>query len=253
MKLLYTFITTILLSTGVFAQDLEVNGIPVLFVVNDETFPESWKTESINAQGIDLDTAEIKRSYELVKKAFAKYPETVLKNNLRAIYVLKSITFYGQPFGGTNSNDVLYIANKGKQSAYSDDYIEQTIHHEFSSILLRNFPDYFQKEKWLSYNKVGYGDGGVAALKSGSSSQVLDTALHARGFLHQYANSDMENDFNSFAENIFLPEMEFYNVADAYAPIAGKLELIIAFYNELDAQFSRKYFKKIKPAHIKNY
>ncbi|HYG49894.1 MAG TPA: hypothetical protein VD905_03280 [Flavobacteriales bacterium] len=252
MKSFYFLVATFFVSILAHAQEYTVSGIPVRFIVTDETFPESWKSESINAQGVSLDSSEIERSLELVKKAFSKYPESILQANLRAIYVLKSIAFYGQAFGGTNSSDVLYIANNGRQSAYSDNYIEQTIHHEFSSILLRNFPDYFQKEKWLSYNKIEYGDGGVEALKTAKSSQVLDTALHVHGFLHQYASSDMENDFNSFAENIFLPELEFYDVVSTYPAIAGKFEIIISFYNALDELFTKKYFKKIEPARVKN-
>ncbi len=91
-----------------------------------------------------------------------------------------------------------------------------------------------------------YGDGGVMALKEAKDSQKFDPQLNDKGFLHQYANSDMENDFNSFAENLFYPASEFYNIVGEYEKLNQKLEIIIEFYHSIDKTFTKGYFDGFK-------
>ena len=118
----------------------ERTGIQIFFKIDKEAFPKSWETEEISAKGTSLDKIEIDRSLKVIIKALSKYPIELVKENIAKIYILKSIEFYGQEFGATNSNDVIYIANNGELLGYSDFYIEKSFHHEFSSILLRNYP-----------------------------------------------------------------------------------------------------------------
>jgi len=66
----------------------------------------------------------------------------MLAANLKAVYFLKEMAFFNTPFGGTNSADNLYLTSNGITLGYTNDYIEQTFHHEFSSILFRNHPEY---------------------------------------------------------------------------------------------------------------
>ncbi len=220
----------------------ERSGIPIYVTVDDETFPDYWKTDEINAKGQDLERSKVKHSISLLKEELKKYPVEVLKANLKRVYFLKSIEFYNVEFGGTNSYDRLYFTNNGESDGYTDQYLVQTIHHEFSSIFLRNFPDYFLQDEWEKNNKIPYGDGGVAALKSSQSSLEFDSTYNANGFLYQYANSDVENDLNSFAENIFAPSPEFYDLVDKYPALKNKWKLIIKFYNSIDPKFTEDYF-----------
>ena len=223
----------------------ERTGITIHFRVNDETFPENWKTEEINAKGVSLDTLEIKRSLKFINAALDKYPTDILMKNLREVYILKSIEFYGQGFGGTYATDIVYIANDGVDKGYSEDYLEQTFHHEFSSILLYNHEDSFDKEKWKSFNELSYGSGGVQALKDGKDNQSIDPILNVKGFLTQYASSDFEEDFNSFAENIFVPNCEFHMAIKENLKLAEKRKLIIDFYNSFDKTFTQEYFEAL--------
>lgn len=220
-------------------------GIPIFFEIDNETFPKSWETEKISAKGISLDKIEIDRSFKVVIKALSKYPIEVLKENISKIYILKSLEFYGQEFGATNSQDVIYIANNGELLGYSDSYIEESFHHEFSSILLRNYPELFNEDNWERINKISYGNGGVQALKNSKDSQSFDSFLALKGFLYEYAISDLENDFNSFAENLFNPSVEFYLFVDKYVCIHQKYKLIIEFYAKLNKSFTEEYFREI--------
>lgn len=129
---------------------------------------------------------------------------------------------------------------------FTDEYLEKTFHHEFSSILLRNYPEYFDEKLWTEQNSIHYGKGGVQAIKKGNDSQKFDSLMHLQGFLHQYAVSDMENDFNSFAENLFLPEKGFRDAVIRYVRLTNKLAIIMAFYHSIDKNFTLEYFEKFE-------
>ncbi|MCB9189939.1 MAG: hypothetical protein H6600_08920 [Flavobacteriales bacterium] len=220
--------------------------IPIYFEVNDDTFPESWHSDEIAAKGVDLDTSEIERSKRNVLAALKKYPIEFLQKNLKGIYVLKSIEFFGQKFGGTNSSDIVYIANNGVSMGYTNFYLEKSFHHEFSSILLRNYPSLLDKSKWAEKNGISYGAGGVQALKNNTDSQSLQDKWASKGFLHEYACSSQENDFNAFAENIFNPDKDFYNQVEKFEVLKHKFDMIIDFYAHLDPWFSRNFFEMIR-------
>ncbi|MFL5752385.1 MAG: hypothetical protein ACJ76F_03185 [Bacteroidia bacterium] len=222
-------------------------GIPIIFVEEENMFPESWYGGEINGKGFSLDTSEYERSEKMILKALSKYPVPVLTKNLKKIYIVHSIQFYGQTFGGTNSNDRVYVGNKGVEMGYTDEYLEQTFHHEFSSVLLRKYPSFFDQENWKAANSedFSYGKGGVAALKSGESDQDFDSTLNKQGILCQYGKASVEEDFNTFAENLFLSSDNFWDIIARYERLNKKAQLIINFYKKLDPVFTGKYFEKI--------
>jgi len=244
IRLINIFLILQLLTGCVQSQVVDYNtGVLIAYEVDEHTFPKSWKTKEVNATAVSLDTVEIERSTQLIKTALKKYPVEVLNKNLRTIYVLKSIEFYGQVYGGTNSTAIVYLGNNGVENGYTDTFVEQSFHHEFSSILLRNFPSRFKKSEWTSVNRLSYGEGGVQALMNSKDSQEFDSTFNSNGFLHEYATSSMENDFNSFAENLFMPEKEFWNLVEADAGLTKKLNVIIDFYHQINEQFTKEYFK----------
>ena len=157
--------------------------------------------------------------------------------------------FYEVGYGGTNSTDALYLTNSGTAAGYSDLYLEQTFHHEYSSILYRNYPSFIDEEAWKEINIAGFDyndpENGVGAIRNNESSQDLDTALCKKGFLTQYSLSGIENDINTFAQNIFSPSAGFWKIVDQYPRIKQKVKLLIDFYNKIDPLFTVDYFKKL--------
>jgi hypothetical protein len=129
---------------------------------------------------------------------------------------------------------------------YTDIAIEKEFHHEFSSILKYNYG--LDEITWRQVNPAGFvyfdeTTGGTGAIKAGKASQTFDPKEHEMGFLYEYAESTLENDFNSFAENIFMGEESFFNIVESYDKLKSKLNLTIAFYNSLDPVFTIDYFK----------
>jgi len=232
-------------SRGYYTDSL--SGIKIVW--DEVSFPNKWLYSPINAFYAPIEEKERKRFIPILIKAMRKYPVYVLEKNLKCIYITGYLNFYGVRYGGTNSNECLYLANEGVQKGYTDFYLEQLFHHEFSSILLRNYGKWFDSKEWLNYTKHEFKEGtsGVDAIKNGTNKLDFDEELCQKGILYQYALSNLENDFNSYAENLFCPRKEFWKVVEQYPNVKQKLFLITEFYNQLHSQFNMDYFMKFKP------
>lgn len=197
-------------------EDTTIQQVRVVFDYSADIFPDDWRNERIDAQGQQIAVEEIARSKQVAVKALNKYSTRLLANNLKGLYFLKSMKFFGVSFGGTNSLDRLYVTNNGVALGYTDTYIEQTFHHEFSSILFRNYEKIFDSVAWKKANDptFDYNDpeSGVGAIRTGRSSQVLDTSLTKYGFLTEYSMSSLENDLNTMAQNLFMPDKNFWRI-----------------------------------------
>ncbi len=227
----------------------ETTGIELVFVSHPNMFPQNWYSNHIDPKAEPLDQNEVDRSIALIKGCFQKYPDSLLQTYLQKVYILKSLAFFGAFYGGTYSENAVYLSNKGIAHGYSKSYIEKVFHAEFSSILFNRNRQLFTDSLWHAANKKGvvYGDGGMQALKAGKSSETFISKINDKGFLNQYAQSSIENDFNAFAKNLFVPGAEFWAITSKFAGLKKKLELTVAFYHELDAEFTLEYFKSFTP------
>ncbi|MEO7983993.1 MAG: hypothetical protein ABI688_07920 [Bacteroidota bacterium] len=229
--------------------DTTIKGVMIRFGYSTTIFPESWQPSPISAKGEPISKSEIQRCKTVMIKALSKYPPNALQKELDAVYFLKSMKFYDVGYGGTNSTDALYLTDDGTESGYTDLYLEQTFHHEYSSILYRNHPSFIDEEAWKKANIAGFDyndpENGVGAIRNNESSQDLDTLLCKKGFLTQYSLSGMENDINTFAQNIFSPSEGFWQIVDQYPRIRIKTRLLIDFYNKIDPLFTYNYFREL--------
>jgi hypothetical protein len=229
--------------------DTTIRGVTISFKYHQSIFPSSWQAAPISAAGERIDAKEIVRCNSIIDKALRKYPTGALANDLQVIYFLKSMKFYDVGYGGTNSTDALYLTNNGESMGYTDLYLEQTFHHEYSSILFRNHPEWLDQKAWMAANLPGFDyndpENGVGAIRNNASSQELDNMLCQKGFLTQYAQSSLENDINTFAQNLFSPSEGFWQLIDQYPRVNKKMKLLVRFYNRIDPAFTETYFRNL--------
>jgi hypothetical protein len=223
----------------------EKSGTKIYFATDDDMFPASWQEDDINGYAKSLQMSELGRSVEVLFRALDKYPVAVLQKNLRCIYIFKDLEFYGQPYGGTNSNDVVYVTNNGIDDGYTDAYLEQLFHAEFSSILLRNFAPESYEKTWSNINdeEFTYGEGGVKEIREGNAGLTYGEYYYESGFLYEYAMSGSENDLNSIAKNLFCPVNDFWYLYEDYCKLKSKINLAIELYHSIDSEFSISYFR----------
>ncbi len=218
---------------------------PVYTELQAGMFPSDWLNPPISITADPLSENEVERTLQLVGRAMRRYPPGLLSEELDGVYLTGSLRFSGVDASGTNSLDRVYVVNGGKGLGYTDDFVESTFHHEFSSILLRNHPGYFAEADWRSANPSGfeYGSGGVDAILEGPARQDLDFRLYESGFLNEYSLAGLEEDFNEIAENLFMGMPAFWSAVDHYPALAKKVDVMIAFYHELDPMFTEDYFR----------
>ena len=210
-------------------------------------FPKEWLLSSINAKAQSLDEGEFQRCRKIILSGLEKYPSELVLKNLKSVYLLRYLEYFGIEAGGTNSLSSVYLISKGKAKGFTDFWVEKTFHAEFSSILLRNYTTLFDEEKWKEINglKVHYGRGGVEAIGEKKMDKTFDFVLNEIGFLHEYGKSSLENDFNAFVEQLFMGNKNFWQRVNTYPKLNKKLEMVIGFYQHIHPSFTIEYFRSL--------
>lgn len=222
-------------------------GVSIRCDVDSQMFPVAWQGGAIQASAMPLDRSEVDRSVACATAALGVYPTELVKRNLRTVYFAKELRFFHIPYGGTNSLDAVYISNMGASQGYTDAFLRGAFHHEFSSILLRNYADQFDRAAWREANAPGteYRDGGTQAIADGSADMKYRPKYNVDGFLNQYGTASIEEDFNTYAEALLSGDREFWGVVARYPRVAKKKDLAVAFYKSLDPQFTEDFFRTL--------
>ena len=222
-------------------------GVVISFDASDNIFPRRWHRNKIKARVISLPQADRNRIIASLEKAFSKYPANILHKYLKTVFVLKKLEFFGLPYGGTYSKNNIYISSDDSLSTGTDFFVESIFHHEFSSILLKNYKCRFDENAWklLNPHDFVYGKGGISAISDGTSSMVFDANLNKLGFLNKYSQSSIEEDINVFSQNLFCGNKSFWEIVDKFDIIRAKTHLIIEFYNIINPVFTESYFRNL--------
>lgn len=218
--------------------------VKISFELDDDMFPANWlkKPHSISAK--PLKETEWARSEMIVKQALNRYPQAVLEKHLKRVYVITDLHFTGIQAGGTYWKDRVFMSNKGVRMGFTDKYLLESFHHEFSSILFRKNRAEFDLDKWKSANERGfkYGGSGTNAIKQGKGSLYFERKLGERGFINQYAMSSVEEDFNTISARLFTVNDSFRNIYKKYPRLRKKIDIAIEFYESIDPQLNKSFF-----------
>lgn len=243
MRSLLTFfaISALSLTQAREATRLEI----ILDQASAEIFPESWRGGTINASAMPLLDTEVRRFRDIVGRAMAKYPPALLDSTLKALYGLGHLEYHGVFTGGTRSTDAIYIVCKPR---YTDEEVERLIHAEYSSVLFQKFAGKFDAAAWQRQKAKGanYFGSGVAAVKAGKTSGEMKPELNEQGFLHEYAQASIEEDFNSHANRIFMGDAAYWQTVDKHPRLKAKAVLTMIFFSKLDASFTGEFFDSLK-------
>jgi hypothetical protein len=221
------------------AQNLTTQTDIVCFDGKLSVFPDEWLDKKTRARATACDTIKFKTDLSAIQKAFSKYPKNFIDNEVKHIYIMGKISFNKEWFTGTNSRYDIFIAST------DNDEIEKTFHHEFSSILLRNHPNFTMEINWKALSPELIGGNSAFAIEQGYNDVTFNKKLCEKGYLSKYSLSNWENDFNMYAENIFTGGKEFWKIVDAYPKVKIKTNMVIAYYAKLNAVLSEDYFRAL--------
>lgn len=210
-------------------------------------FPESWRDGKVAASAEALSDVRREEALRMMDAALSKYPAEVLSEHLRTLYLLGELRYRGVITSGTNSRTAVYVKIGPVEKGFTARHNEGVFHAEFSSILIRNRPQFLDQEAWKAAIPPGFsylGDG-VDAVKQGKARTKADSMLNAQGFLSQYSQSTLENDFNGYAARLWTGDAALWQLAKEHSPIQRKLTLVLQFYQQLHDQLDEPFFRNL--------
>lgn len=218
----------------IFDEVTEDHGVAVRWKLGPGFFPVDWL--QYGAKATPIEERELRRMPRLLAQALAPYPKALLSTELRRVCYAKDLFFYGQPYGGTNSSDTIYLSSEGVSEGFTDAYMVGSLHHEFSSILMRNRA--FDEDAWAACNLEDFRyasehNGGVEAIESGATGLDGHPTHYARGLLCEYGGAELEEDVNTFAELLMTEPEKLRKIERRYPVVAAKAKLLREFYRSL--------------------
>ena len=141
---------------------------------------------------------------------------------------------------GMYEKDKLFLFYNHKDGDNSDLFLEQTIHHEFSSVVIKsyNFPAF----DWLKLNPADFeyiiNPSRINACMNSAKSYSASDAQLRQGLVSSYGKANAENDINSYAELIFTEPKTMKAYIRKYPRIGPKYEMLKRFYLSASPEFS---------------
>lgn len=170
-----------------------------------------------------------------IEAALNSYPEGFVASLINAIFISGELWFDGERAGGTYLHSWLIVASTtrpGKESNYQAALYG--VHHELSSFVFNKSP--LTGITWQKLMPANWQEAnGYAQALDVDRSLAPD---YHNGFLSKYAETSVENDFNTYAEFVFGKEKELTELAREYPRIAKKLGLFISAYSTLSPEMA---------------
>jgi hypothetical protein len=212
----------------------------VSFSYSKGIFPSEWTQDPINAVAKPMSIIKRLSALSTVKRSYKKYPQSLLGETIKKVYLLEDLDCYNTNYGATSSNDTIYLVY------FWPDASELLFHHEMSHVLRLKYKKYLDEDAFTSFNKEGfsYGNNALEAINSGKSSTDVTEEYAKDGFLHQYAMTGLCEDVASFSESLFMGNKTFWKLYNENPKIKSKADIIINFYHSIDSTFTKDYFEK---------
>ena len=213
-------------------------------VKSKQYFTDEWNNDFVRPKATPIKDDQLRRFLTILPVELHKYPTSLIKSDLHAIALSSSLSLYGIEYGGSNSGKRIYMTVLSAEQGYTDEYIRRTIHHEFSSILIRDHK--FPLKEWREAlpDGVKYNDSidkEVKTIEAGRDISLASSKLLEQGFLSSYGLTNYINDVNTYAELLFVDPNELKRLSDKYKTIRVKYDLLIDFYKNLDIKYNWKF------------
>lgn len=177
---------------------------------------------------------------KIVNTALKKYPATLIRKHLKEIRIGGQYRENDGIITGMYEGDTLFLFFNHKDGDNSDLFLEQTIHHEFSSVLIKLFD--FPAFDWLKLNSENFdyiiNPAEINAYMNAIQSYSANETQLNQGLVSSYGKANAENDINCYVELIFTQPKTMRTYIKKYPRVGLKYEMIKAFYLSISPGFS---------------
>ncbi len=192
---------------------------------------------------LDLHPGDERVALDLVDDAFAVYPAGFVPRVLKTVALASHIDVWGEDAGGFYHDHMIAVNFEGLEDGGTHSFDVDTVHHELSSIVRRETT--FNVTTWEAANPKGFrymSLQGYKAVLADAGPVAGDAALHRAGFVSQYGQTSLDNDWNTYAERIFGHGTEFARWLTVEPARRPKTRLLMDVYMSLDPRFTA-YFQ----------
>ncbi len=217
-------------------------GVKIVYTINDDFEPIIIGGGRLQFDVVKpIETRVLARYPALLTKAFEKYPVSVIKEYLSAIYFAKELDYKELRYAGTYDafRKIVYLIDNGNRS---NELSIGTFHHEFSSLLLKRHT--FFLNPWLEQNPKGfkYSKETANTIKDiYGVSHVGTPEDYNLGFMNAYCRISFEDDFNEYSKIIFMQPGKFKKIMNQYPRVRAKFKIWLDFYHKIDPIFTEEY------------
>ena len=183
------------------------------------------------------------RIRHIIEVELARYPAGTLEGVLRHVLVVGTLSQTGRKGGGAYFLGMVFIAVGNQDDGRrTDQHVVQILHHEISSLLLERHPGRFDRNRFRAALPPGfvyeYEREGVETIppwRRGEDEASL--GFLEVGFLKPWAMRDLEQDFNSYAAELFVRPPRLLRLFAADSLVVRKATVVRDFYLAIDPRF----------------
>ena len=180
---------------------------------------------------------------KILQKALAKYPQSLIKQSLSDVYIGGPYTENDAIIVGMYTKNKIYLFYNHHNGNNHDVFLEQTFHHEYSSILVKkyNFPAF----DWLKLNPKGFSyiinPKKIDKYMNSIGKYAATKEMLKQGVVTSYGMVNAENDINTYVETIFTQPNKMKKYISTYPVIARKYQMLKKFYLSISPQFGEVF------------
>ena len=205
-------------------------------------FPEQFLGIGGKPPTLEMESTSLEDSSESldgIETALEVYPEGFVSKFINAIYISGPMLMEGAEAGGTYSRNSIILSNISDKNGTNFNYENSLrgVHHELSSLIYLRSP--FVNLAWQGLLPESW-----SPASSNYEALTQDRSIgpdYENGFLSTYGKTNIENDFNIFAEFAFSEPEKLRDLAAKYPTIAKKLSLFITAYKQVLPEYQQGF------------
>lgn len=202
------------------------------------------KNNELAVQLIPLTEDKYFNYLGIIGDALSKYPFDLPAKHLDTVYIGGGYRENGGIITGLYEKRKLFLFYNHIEGDNSSIFLEQTFHHEFSSILIRAYD--FPVFEWLALNPKDFeyiiNPVKINSYMNSIASYLPDASQLAQGLVSSYGKANAENDINTYVELIFTEPERMQAYIRKYPIIKKKYEMLKKFYLSISRQFDKVFF-----------
>jgi hypothetical protein len=219
----------------------QAHGIKIGYGSPADFWTPPFKPEDATSPWISMQQAKLPNvavALDGVDVALDRYPPGFVARLIRAIFICDELRMGGESASGTVGPAWIILSAPSRYGVEGIRFASVVIvHHELSSLVLRVDPTTWHL--WAELAPAGWQfveDPGGALRRGHGPAPPLEM-----GFLSAYGATNLENDFNVYAETIFTEPASLALLARQHPMIRRKLDLVLAAYVAIDPRFADRF------------